>query len=762
MHVVPSRQFRLSPIAALVGSLFATSAAHAAEAAPASGAAASSPADAGTATSVNPEVVMVTARRRQETLFDVPAAVTAISGDGLRLKGITSAQDIVALVPNAVIPDDPQGFNTYINIRGIRQADAQAEPNFGLYRNGIYNGGHRTNLGALIDLQRVELLRGPQGGLYGRNAVGGAMDIVYKMPQPGEASNGYGTLSFERYERTRFEGAVSLPVNPNISVRVTGWTIEQRKGEYFNQTLDEQIDRQRDQGLRVSAVANLGSALTGTWTAEYQKTRGPSQRTYAPDGVANGPVVVSPPETPDTIQRDTPSLTETEQFYAAQTLSYATDAGTLTLLASYRDYRLTGIEDQDFTALPITAGPVVLQQLGVRDEQVKNYYAEALWSSPDDRPFTWRAGASFFHEDFDFSRAYVTSLDLAQIGVGSGTLQGAAGIPHPGSAIGTRSTSVFGDLRYAFSPQLAATASLRWTRDKESLAYSQGIQPSGDPVNDAIAQAIFGSSVPSYELNTTRNFSFTAPAVGVEYKANSNVNVYALYSTGYRPGGFNTTSTSPEFIPYDQESARNLEAGVKTRWLDGRVGVNLSVFRMDQKNLVISQNDPNNTQFAFTYLANVSKARTWGAELESVARVNAWLDAAFSVGWLDSKFTQGTANEGTPYAVDMTGRPIPYSRPWTLNARLDVSHPLSDSTQFFGSLGIRREIGGKIGNLSQQDYENLTKLDLTAGLRLGKQWQLSSFVHNATDQRVVQFRFDNGAVATNRGRSFGLQATRTF
>jgi iron complex outermembrane receptor protein len=365
---VLSGQFRLSPIAALIGGLFAASSAHAADdAAPVPGTAASAPAASTPPANTKLDSVVVTARRRLETLFDVPAAVTAISGDSLRAKGITNVQDIVALVPNAVIPDDPQNFNTYINIRGIRQADPQAEPNFGLYRNGIYDGGHRTNLGAMVDIDRVELLRGPQGGLYGRNAVGGALDIIYKMPRPGETTNGYATLSVENDERNRFEGAVSLPSNENVSTRVTGWFIDQRKGEYYNETLNEQIDKSRDEGLRVSTAVNFSSAWSGLWTLEYQKTDGPSQRAYAPDGIQNGSVK-SPAETPGTIQRDTPSRNDTTQYYATQKLTYAADAGTLTMLAAFRDYSLDGIEDADFTALPVSAGPVVLKQAATRAE----------------------------------------------------------------------------------------------------------------------------------------------------------------------------------------------------------------------------------------------------------------------------------------------------------------------------------------------------------------------------------------------------------
>jgi iron complex outermembrane receptor protein len=248
----------------------------------------------------------------------------------------------------------------------------------------------------------------------------------------------------------------------------------------------------------------------------------------------------------------------------------------------------------------------------------------------------------------------------------------------------------------------------------------------------------------------------------MEYKFNPDTNMYAIYSTGYRPGGYNTSVTNAAFIPYGQESAENFEAGVKMRFLDGRAGLNFTVFRMNQKDLTVQQDDPTDTKFGFSYLSNVGSATTNGFELESMARLSKSLGASFSVGYLDAKYTQGTINAGTAGAFDVTGRELSGVRPWTLNAKLDFKQPVSGSTEFFGAIGVRRESGGAIGDHSEIPMEALTKIDLNAGLNFSKKTQLTAFIHNATNQQVTLFRFTNGAVGTNIGRRFGIQLTHQY
>src|SRR5690348_14073868 len=225
------------------------------------------------------EVVTVTAERREESIFDAPVTVTALSGVDLRNRGITDIKTIVSQIPNAVLPDDPQHFTTYINIRGIRQADAQAEPNFGFYRNGLYFGGQRTNIGAQVDVERIEVLRGPQAGLYGRDAVGGAINIIYATPST-DSLNGYASVKYGNYNRIELQAAANVPLADNFAVRGAGWYFNQTGSEYINITLNEKIDRGHDAGGRLSAKLDITDKLNVLWMAEYEDVTGPSQRAY--------------------------------------------------------------------------------------------------------------------------------------------------------------------------------------------------------------------------------------------------------------------------------------------------------------------------------------------------------------------------------------------------------------------------------------------------------------------------------------------------
>lgn len=729
------------------------SAAAAQEAAPAPAPAAE--ATAAAEAPVSDESVVVTARRRSETLFETPATVSAISGDTLRELGITDIADAIQLIPNAVVPQDPQGVNTYINIRGIRQADPQAEPNFGLYRNGIYAGGQRSNLGAQVDIARLEVLRGPQGGLYGRDAVGGAVNIVYATPDL-DGVWGYGSASYGRYDRAELEGAVNIPLTDSFAVRLAGWYFNQEGGEFYNIARGEEMDAMTDKGVRLSALYDINDAWSVTWMAEYQETDSPSARTYAPGGVANGPVVSSPPETFRTIRRDSPLRVETEQTYLSQDLKYNSAVGTFSLLAAYRKYDLNSIEDQDYTALDVSSGPVVLKQEMSREESVENGYAELVWNSDSDGPLSWVAGVSYFHEKFNFSRIIATTIDFDQIAIPLGVATAYGALPGPGTSITTDSVSAYVDFDYAVNDRLSLTASLRYNNDRKKLNYTQyvyGTQPSLPTF-----LFLFGDIIPPFDLQADPSFEHWSPSVGFHYEVNENVNLYGLISDGFRAGGFNTTSTSPDFIPFGSEKATNYELGVKTLWNDRRFGANFTVFFMEQKDLVVRRDDPNaNPAFNFSYLINAGDAETWGAELELNARLTDWLKGAATVGWLDAKYVRGQTSSGS-----LVGKNIPYTRDWTLNLRLDADIPLQGEWALIGSLSYRAEFGGAIDDSpTPRAYEDLSRLDATLGLAMGPT-RIVAYIDNAFDDHVTEFAFFSGAEAVSYGRTYGLKISTEF
>ncbi len=709
------------------------------------------------------EEIVVTARRRSETLFDVPASVSAVSGEALRDAGISDMKDVVALIPNAVIPTNPDNSNTYVNIRGIRQADLYAEPNFGLYRNGIFYGGSRSNLGSQVDVERIEVLRGPQGGLYGRNAVGGAINVIYATPT--DELGGYARASYGRYDRTELEGAINAPVNSKFSTRMAGWWFNQDKGEYYNQTLHQEIDKGFDEGLRFSAKAQATEDLSILWMAEYQKTEGPALRAYAPNGVLNDVALGtnrSDPESYRTIHQDTPSRATSETYYVSQNIAYETDIGLFNLLASYKDYDHHSIQDADYTDFaPTTLG--ALQRVMKGSESTNDLYVEGLWTSKEDIPLTWIAGVSYFDETFDYSRIYDTTLDIGAFGIpGYGVVTGSAGLPLDGTSIKTKSISTFAELTYHFNDDLSVFGGLRWTRDKKTLNFAQGIIPTSDPTLNAYLGALFGSAAPSYTLHDEPTFHFLAPSAGINYKATENVNLYALYSTGFRAGSFNASTSDPAYVPYGQESAKNYEVGIKTQWLDGKLGINLAAFIMDQKNLLVQFDDPNDNTYGYYYLANAGDARTYGAELEGFVRIASWLRGTASAGYLHDRFTKGLQYPGTSSAFDLSGTKIPYTRDWTFNARLDANYPLSDKLSLVGSAAVREEVGGILDPALQTPYENLTKIDLTGGVVINGSTRLTAFVDNLLDDRIVEFEYYAGPVSTSYGRTFGIQVSHDF
>jgi iron complex outermembrane receptor protein len=711
------------------------------------------------------ETVTVTARRQEETLLNAPVTVTAIAGEALQDRGITDIGSIIAMVPNAVVPDDPQHFNTFINIRGIRQVDAQAEPNFGLYRNGIYNGGQRTNLGPQVDLDRIEILRGPQAGLYGRDAVGGSVNVYYRMAST-DAQNGYASAKYGNYNRVELEGAWNQPLSENFAVRGAAWYFNQTGSEYYNITLNENIDAGHDYGGRLSARADLTPDLNIVWTAEYEDTEGPSQRAYAPNGVAQLFFGVGAPETKRTIQRDTPSISKDHQFYASQNVTYDSSFGRFNLLASYRDYNLKGVEDQDYTALTPVAGAfpqgLYLQQELHRAENARDFYVEGLWTSEQDQPLTWIAGFSYFDETFDFARIFKTTADLGTLlGIGPAVLStGYFGLPSPGTNFKTRSYSAFGEATWHINSEWDLSGGLRWSEDKRTLNYMQQPIASVPPAPlDPVWAAVNSSFLHNFNTTDSPTFSFTAPTATLRYKPTEDLTFYATYGSGFRAGGFNTTTTTAAFIPYDEESANNYEVGFKSVFGDGRVGLNADIFYMTQDNLLAAQPDPIAPPFlGFTYLTNVGDARTWGVEFELLTQMTDWLNAHASVGWLDPKFTGNATSFGTP----LNGKMIPYTRSATFNIGGDINTPINDRFGFVSTIDLRYESGGFLDTANSIHYDALTKLDATAGITWDENTRFVAYIKNAFDDTPAQFQFGNGAIATSLGRTYGVQLSKKF
>ncbi|HEY1709560.1 MAG TPA: TonB-dependent receptor [Rhizomicrobium sp.] len=771
------------------------------------------------------ETVVVTAERRSELIYNVPATITAISGDQIKNLGYTDMKSVIALVPNAVLPDDSENFETFINIRGVHQADINAEPNFGLYRNGIFNGGVRGNLGSQIDIARVEVLSGPQSGLYGRDAVGGVVNVVYATPKLDDNS-GYVTGDYGNYERSEIQGAINLPLGNDLALRATGWWINQNEGQLFNPTLDRYIDAHRDLGGRLSAKWEPTSQLSFLWMAELEDVHGPSFTAYAPNGIGGVFNVnccglpVEPPETLHTIRHDTPDTEHWQQFYLSQDINYDTESwmGTFELQGAYRNYVLHLQEDQDHTAFSPATNPMMIQQIQLRDEQLHNGYGQLIWKSPDDQRLTWMAGVDYFDETFRFDREFVGTINFNLLnnpafgpgftyanllcsflmaGNPTGSYNGgcegtpALGFPGlpgagangqfpynvpniglqsggnafgaPGSGINSMSVSGFGTATYKLTDALSITGDLRWDQTRKYLTYRQGAIPGfgATALGTSYLTPLFEQIFVPYTDIQADTYVNLAPSVTVQYKLNDDANLYATYATGFRAGSFNLGTSSPQFLSFKPEKDSNYEIGAKTLWLDGTLGINGDVFYMLQSNLVEPQTDPVEPAFIGLYYL---------ANVGEARTYGAELSAVYQANdWLNLGTTIGYLNDrinkGTTHGQSLVGQEIPLTRDWTLDFTAGVNKPISAGVNFVADANWKLEYGGylpaSISNLLTTRYQDLDKLDIDAGV-LYDDTRIVLYANNAFDSVIPQFQYSDGVENVNLGRTYGIRIQKNF
>ncbi len=731
---------------------------------------AATPAAATAAGTATLQELVVTAQRRAENIFDVPAPVTAISGDAMKALGVNDLKSIVNLVPNAVLPKSPDNYTLFINIRGIQQVDVQAQPNFGVYRNGMYAGGQRPSVGSLVDVERVEILAGPQAGLYGRSAVGGAVNVVYATPSA--TQNGFLSADFGNLNRIDVQGAANLPVNDTFGVRVAGWYQNQERGRLYNAFLNTFVDANRHEGGRVTARWAPSDDLSAVWLAEYSENRGPSVQAYAPSGVLNL-TVRSAPETSGRIFRDTPDINTNQQYYFSQDLNYSGTFGRLQWLTSFSKYRMKDTEDQDRTALDPAAALVSRSVLN-RRERTRNFYTEALWFSPEAKRLNFTAGVSYFNQTFDFARLRSITINTNFMAPASAALcarflsnakcpgiPGGAfpaiglqtaliGAPDTGTQFETKSYSAFARAQYALTDQLSLTGTVRYTEDRQGLDFTQrGL--AGGTAGAGLIQALYANTFPPITLNRTIKYTKVSPSVEVQYKPTGDLNLYALYSTGFRPGGFNTTTTSAALIPYGSESAENFEAGVKSRFLDGRLSLNFDVFSMKQHNLLTYQPDPvAPPEFFFFYLDNAGSDRIYGIEFSGAAKITDWWNANATVGWQHAKFTGGTS-----YGTTIENTNHQFVRTWTISAQSQIRYPLQNGFDLVSTVNYRHESGGYL-DISTIPWETLDRVDGTLGVAKGGVTAVA-YVTNLTNDRPRQFIFGNGVTTLMDGRTYGVR-----
>ena len=664
--------------------------------------------------------IIVTARQREERLVDVPIAVNAFGEAQIADAKIDQVGDFIGLIPNVTIAQSESAGLNAISIRGITQVRNSESP-VAVVVDGVLQSNSRQFTQELFDVQSIEVARGPQGALYGRNATGGA--IIITTRQPTNDFEGHVRAGYATGDERMIEGSASGPIiEDRLQFRVGARYLD-RDGYFDNPVIGKKQDPYKDFTVRGLLKWMPSDNLTFALNGSRSRTRGGAldfrfqQAVLNPDGTLAGMDFTIPGDA-DKVERTFYSNNRGQDDRDIDELSLKADLdldfATLTSVTGY-------VRLKEYTAGDAAPYSASLDGTQTQYTDVESWSQELRLTSPSDQRFRWMAG--FYYISIDRFISTTTGVDT-----GDGIRRV---IRTPAFDAATNPTATFladdndnediagfANIAYDILPGLEASAALRYDRETRHQHVS--------PLNT--------SGAPGAENQAT--FEKWQPKVTLSYKPTDTVNIYGSYGVGFRSGQFNQNGTaalaaaggvSGVFDLVPQENTTTGEIGFKTEFADRRVRLNGALFRT---------NVENQQYFVFLsavgaqVLVPIDKVHLFGAELELTANLAEGLDAYASVGFTDSDIKQYGANPAAK------GNDAPYAPKTTINAGVQYRTPIYGSLGLFSRLDYRR--------LGKQywDPENSTPrsavdlVDARLGLEnIDRTWSITVSAENLFDKK---------------------------
>lgn len=691
------------------------------------------------------EEIVVTARRREERLRDVPIAASVVDAQSIAERGgVTTVQEVVQNAPGVRFFNTTSQVNSETSIRASGTArGTNADPSVGLFRNGVYVGGgflggrNFTRLD-LFDLGRAEVLRGTQGALYGRNAVGGAVNFVSAEPvfqREGYVDVNYG---FET-DSLQLQAVLNEPLTEEISVRIGVDHINQRKGFFYNPNNDVHFDEAKGTGVRGQLRFKKGP-VDIKLLAEHQDARIPSVtfRVFIRPGAnANFPLgyVQDPYNYPWNFPPKATQDVDAQMLTAAFDMGFATLNWTTShrVRKSYFQFDQDGIDPVELARLNAQGqnrGANPNLSMSNRD-RTGTWYQNIYLSGTKTGPFSWLVGFE-----------YLDQVTRYQILSGTSLIE-----PIPGNRTDGRldyeSVAGYGSIGYDLSESINVTGELRYTDDRKRIDSAQFNRVTGalGPVQFILDDGF-----------STNNLAYGLTA---SFKPSSDWLLYGKVGTGYRAGGFNFNlgdPRQPNPIPsfYDNEVSTTYEIGAKGD-LTGWLYFTGAAYMTDVDDVIIgtvngcAAGNPVCPTASVPFLINAGTARSWGVEAEANARFNMLGGRArlrLSASRQDGEITSGP----------LDGAQLPQVPEWTASASFNYRGALSSKATFFFNANYQGAFGG-INELTppntpfrqpaargpyQSPIDDISLLDLRTGIELGP-LTIAAYMRNATRYNYVVY-----------------------
>lgn len=686
--------------------------------------------------------IVVTAQRYEQSLQKTPVSVVAVSGDDLQTLGVASFNDLDSFVPN-FSTGFGQGYSNWavLTIRGLGGGEGfvYQEPSVGVYIDDIYYPRAQGAMLDLVDVERVEVLRGPQGTLFGRNTSGGAVRYISKKPD--RELGGKITGATGNYKRRDMQSVANIPLGDTLSTRFT----------FASKSRDGFVTRLND-GVRMGDINVVAMRGQLRWrpTTRWDVNLSVDAIQAEDHGVARDIPLIDPTDTYPTRLGDPgynaslvtpsrytvvggdPDRNENESHGITGTIQYdLTDNMSIKSLTGYRRSDALNIQDWDQTPYVLNAADARFNFSNISQE------LQMDGSSFSDR-LKWVAGLYYFHESaYQDGRRHnpVDPPDSPEI-----------------RDVDTTSYAVFGQGTFKLTERLGVTAGIRWSRDDKEYFSLRG----------------------AASARNSDDWTSITPRVGLEYQFTDDVMAYVSAAKGFKSGGFNDTPRPGQLdnglVPFDPENLWTYEAGFRSELADRRIRFNGTFFYTDYKDIQTSTTffDPLvGTRVQITQ--NAAAATVKGVEIEALARLTDNLVMRFSGGWIDAQYDDVsgalTLSLDTPFQ-----RTPEYS--YTAGATYD--HPFANDAAISFNIDYswKDEQTNSNNNLNNVVLPSYGLLSSRLSYRPpSEKWSVSLFGTNLLDKEYLISAFDPSTRSNfmgfvqhdlGRPREYGLEVSVSF
>ncbi len=706
---------------------------------------------------VAPAEIIVTAQKRSERLQDVPLAVTAISGEKIASQGGINLETAQTIIPTLNIQKSGTTLNQSLYMRGVGTAtfSIAAEPSVSTVVDGVVYARAGEAFSDLVDIERIEILRGPQGTLFGKNASAGAINIVTKRP----GTDFGGTVEASYFTKSEFRGrlALDVPLGESIRTRLTGFYGEY-DGNIRNLATGNRVNGYKHYGLRGTLVADISPSTTLTVIADWRKADDDCcAQLIGTVGTGLAFQVLPTPldENSRTVNQNLVTSTKEESWGISAQLDTEIGEHTLTSISAYRGWENTEIRDGDWLPqayIGLTQlhdeGPqeatTISQELrissptgGFIDYVIGGYYSRAK----NDRVFTRR---SILCDALTPPAPTVPTPCTSPLAAPSRTPVGIA--PH-GAVF--KNFALFGNATLNASDSVRLIAGLRYTIDKLSVYHSR-VSTGLDGGNSTTTGGIIASFGPFADSIKSENLSGRA---GIQFDLSDDVMAYGTFTRGYKGPGYEIffNLTAPRALPVEAETSNAFELGLKNTLFGGRATLNLAAFYTKFNNFQANQPDLAGgvTIARFT---NAGKVSTRGVEADFNAVLGGGLTISGGLAYTDAHVDKFKVVAGANLAdIIPDGTPLLFAPKWKGTLGIDYRGSISDGLDLF--------LGGQFSGQTKQlsifsanaavralgTIEGYSLVNLSAGIGDSEDgWKLTLQVRNLFDTAFVGHKESGG------------------